>query len=286
MELIKGEPESTKKCAACADTGWVSVSKDGVRRVARCACWWQLQAKQLLHKAGIPKRYERCRLSNLRTYENDELINALRKARDFSIQFPSAGKGFILLGEPGIGKTHLAVATLREIVLTKGMSGLYLDTHSLLRTLRDSCNAGTRDASSDILKQAMETDLLVVDDLGCERFTVWVEETMDLLINTRYNNERATIFTTNYIDLPNDEADERALIGRVGRRTLSRLREMCDFLSYEGPDYRAIDRESPTDEYIRQWWRAHPRRRADGSRRRAAGRGSEELPWAGGRAGN
>ena len=60
----------------------------------------------------------------------------------------------------------------------------------------------------DILRPVMDADLLVLDDLGSEKPSEWVEETMNLIVNTRYNERRPTIFTTNYEELPDDNDPE------------------------------------------------------------------------------
>ena len=75
----------------------------------------------------------------------------------------------------------------------------------------------------------MTADLLVLDDLGAEKTSEWVEETMNLIVNTRYNERRLTIFTSNYEDIP-DDTDPNSLLFRIGHRMRSRLHEMCDFI--------------------------------------------------------
>ena len=87
----------------------------------------------------------------------------------------------------------------------------------------------------------MEADLLVLDDLGAEKTSEWVEETLNLIVNTRYNERRATIFTSNYPDLPPDASPAVVTLhDRIGFRMRSRLHEMCDFLDLEGADYRTL----------------------------------------------
>ena len=110
-----------------------------------------------------------------------------------------------LIGPPGIGKTHLAVAVLRRVILTRGARGLFYDTRDLLRVIRSTYNPLVRTAEMDILRPVMEADLLVLDDLGSEKTSEWVEETMNLIVNTRYNERRHTIFTSNYDDTPDDD---------------------------------------------------------------------------------
>ena len=133
----------------------------------------------------------------------------------------------------------------------------------------------------------MRAELLVLDDLGAERLTDWVEETMHLIVNTRYNEKRPTVFTTNYEDV-SDVEDLDSLLVRVGHRLHSRLREMCEFLEYEGPDYREFE-HPPTAEFLFQRWKMKPRgrlpKRASGRARARLPEGQLDLGWAGGTAG-
>ena len=102
-------------------------------------------------------------------------------------------------------------------------------------------------------------DLLVLDDLGAEKPSEWVEETMNLIVNTRYNEKRPTIFTTNYIDIP-DETDLDSLKVRVGFRMHSRLHEMCDFLEYDGGDFRMLPPNGGAQDLMDLWQMSKGRR--------------------------
>ena len=100
----------------------------------------------------------------------------------------------------------------------------------------------------------MKAELLVLDDLGAERTTDWVDETLNLIVNTRYSERRITIFTSNY-DLIPDETDPRSLLFRVGARMLSRLHEMCDFLHVDGADYRGMPPNGTVEDLVTLWKR-------------------------------
>ena len=121
----------------------------------------------------------------------------------------------------------------------------------------------------DVLRPVMEAELLVLDDLGAEKLSEWVEETMNLIVNTRYNERRPTIFTTNYEDLPDDD-DLNTLKVRVGFRMHSRLREMCEFLEYDGADYRHMPPNGGPDDLVVLWKRSPNRRTLPGRTRGVA----------------
>ena len=275
------------ECSECGDTGWRARRDEGGRRVERCGCWRHRVSQALLAEAGIPPRYRKCNFSTFVTYPNEDLLRAIQKARAFAEAFPVVEKGLLLIGRPGIGKTHMAVATLREVVLEKGARALYFDTRTLLSTIRSTFNPVTRTSEAEVLDRVMGAELLVLDDLGAERTTDWVEDTMNLIVNTRYNDRRPTIFTSNYKDNP-DDSDLDSLRVRVGIRMYSRLKEMCEFLQYDGPDYREFDHKPGAEELL-QNWRARPRsklpRRATVTARAQLRDGRLELPWEGGKAG-
>jgi DNA replication protein DnaC len=266
-----------------------------VQRVTRCDCWRANVGETLLAGARIPRRYQHCDLGTFITYPNERLLNALTRARQFAEQFPVVDKGLFFVGAPGIGKTHLAVAILRQVIRTRGARGIFYDTRDLLKVIRSTYDPTNRTSEQDILRPVMTADLLVLDDLGAEKTSDWVEETLNLIVNTRYNERRATIFTSNYEE-KEDRTDPESLLVRVGFRMHSRLYEMCEFVEFDGADFRHAPSNSGPDELLALWKTLKrpgklPSRsggpvRAQLREHKERQDGRAELKWTGGKAGS
>ncbi|HZP16482.1 MAG TPA: ATP-binding protein [Terriglobales bacterium] len=243
-------------CPICGGSGWKFTGSD--RRVVRCECRLKRRGEALLAAARIPRRYEHCELSN---FEFDgphrHLAPARMAACKFVEEYPLDNTGLLLIGSIGVGKTHLAVGIIRELVLNKGIPCLFYDYRELLKQIQNSYNASVQATELEVLRPVFETEVLVLDELGAVKPTEWVWDTVSLILNTRYNDSRTTIITTNYPDAPPGEANgssefaraQRSARGetlgdRIGERMRSRLHEMCRIIKMEGSDFRQTFRSA------------------------------------------
>ena len=283
-------------CPICHDTHWKSIVADGVEQVVRCDCWRGDLTKRLMADARIPPRFAR---AELETFEHDMDTQraAWRKATAFVESFPVVERGLLFYGPHGVGKTHLAVGILKACVRTKGARAFFFETRELLRLVRDTYNRSVEETEMEVLQPLLAADLLVLDDLGAERTSEWVQETLGLVVNTRYNAKRPTIFTSNLVDSP-DNTDPRSFTFQLGARTRSRLIEMCDWIEIQGADVREVGPHASPDGIAR--WKAEspaspenvdksaklpPRARTQARAQLRPPRGGE-LKWTGGKAGS
>lgn len=274
-------------CSLCEDTGWRPVVVDGVRRVERCECWRSSLIDRLVREASIPDRYRHCDLDSFRD-NNDSLTKAVRTCRRFLDEWAAERKGLFFIGKPGLGKTHLAVAVLKEFIQRTHLRGRFCDVRELLKQIRYTYNPVVQSTELDVIRPVMECDLLVLDDIGAERVTEWVAETLNLIVSTRYNQRRMTLFTSNY-DIKEDLADPESLPVRLGYRMWSRVHEMCDFVHLTGIDYREAGPEPSIEELSRLDKRGSLSHRLDPRRKgmiKAQLKPTRELGWTGGKGGS
>jgi DNA replication protein DnaC len=237
-------PETT--CSECQGTGWVLVESGPETTARRCKCFSERKNQILIEQASIPRRYRDCSFKNFEIH-NDSHRDAMKIVKKFIKNYPVQDVGLLFLGPCGIGKTHLAVATMNELIHKKGVPCYFCDFRELIRSIQSTYSSNSELTEVDILSPIFHKDVLVLDELGAKRTTAWVEETVFYIINNRYNNKKLTIFTSNYPDTDEEEEDNReayfkkgkeTLLDRIGVRLRSRLYEMCKIVQMDGDDYR------------------------------------------------
>ncbi|HWW50898.1 MAG TPA: ATP-binding protein [Verrucomicrobiae bacterium] len=273
-------------CPTCQGSGWKVVERttDGAQplRAATesaagepamvwampCDCTMGDRTERLFAKARVPQRYRHCDFENFETDNeieqasreqlqawNHSLMQAKLVVGRFAREFPFASEhGLLLMGPCGTGKTHLAAAALKEIVL-RGHGGLFYDYRELLKEIQDSFNPQNESTEMSVLEPVLKTEILVLDDVGSSKPSLWSLETVGHVLNTRYNEKRVTLLTTNFLDsdtAANTTASaanprvaglrapntEDSLTERIGKRIRSRLYEMCRTIEISAPDYR------------------------------------------------
>jgi DNA replication protein DnaC len=231
---MTSESQPLEVCPNCSGSGWEPDEISG--RVRLCRCVESVRMQHLLEKARIPRRYEHCDLESYipnHTSQREAKIFVQR----FLEQYPLIDVGLLFLGTCGVGKTHLAVALLKQVITEKGDSGLFYDFRDLLREIQASWNSISQTSELEVLRPVLEARVLVLDELGANKPTEWVRDTIAHIINCRYNDKKITIFTSNYLDSPAKQGEE-SLTDRIGTRLRSRLYEMCREVEIRGADFR------------------------------------------------
>ncbi|HXJ95760.1 MAG TPA: ATP-binding protein [Terriglobia bacterium] len=246
-----------KDCPACEGTGWKLVEVQGVMRAARCDCSLERRPSDLLRRACIPRRYEHCTIESFNVVKetstgqpNFSLNTAKGWAQKFVDEYPLE-YGLIFTGSAGVGKTHLAVAVLRELITRKGVECLFADFRELLQSIRESYNPVSDTSELRLLEPVVETEVLLLDELVSANPSEWVKERLAYLINSRYNQKKVTLITTT---LPFGEPAQPRNAGKepsgnpipsfersldqFGVTLSSRIYEMCKSIPISAEDFR------------------------------------------------
>jgi DNA replication protein DnaC len=267
-----------ENCSLCRGTGWKLVPRpDGaVGKVAvACDCGMEERSERVIERAHIPKRYENCDFESYETdladgknytsQHADSLKHAKMIAQGFVRDYPGSDQaGLLFMGNSGAGKTHLAIAALKELI-RRGHTGYFCEYGSLLREIQNSYRADSEITEMRLLDPVLSVEVLVIDDIGCIKPSDWVRDTIGYILNTRYveasrdlSQPRCTILTTNYLDDPKTEGEptrqisgkfappvrEECLAQRIGERMRSRLYEMCRTVEMSAPDFRRAVRQA------------------------------------------
>lgn len=149
--------------------------------------------------------------------------------KKYAQSFDAANKNLFLMGDAGLGKTHLALSIANE-VLDKGYDVIYVSAQNIFARLEKE-----RFENGDTLTALCETDLLVLDDLGTEYITPYILSVIYDLVNTRMLKKRPTIYTTNILT-------QQLLNTRYTEKTVSRLLGGCEILFFAGSDIRLAEK--------------------------------------------
>jgi DNA replication protein DnaC len=195
--------------------------------------------------ARIPARYAHCELNEFAIPHTPDrsLERAKLAAERFVDEYPmSPPFGLLFMGPQGVGKTHLSVGIIKQLIREKSVECVFRTFPELLKEIQNSYNSVSQASELSLLAPVLETEVLVLDELGAQNPSSWVKDTVGYILNYRYNENKVTIFTTNFLDR-NERENARpgiadTLAERIGDRMRSRLFEMCKTIRMDGKDFR------------------------------------------------
>jgi DNA replication protein DnaC len=222
--------------AACPDDrcdGSGFLYDDDTRRARDCTCRPRRLARRKARKlAGvIPRRYQGVSFDRPPVTQIDAtVVRTVRRYVDTLDQRLEEGKGIWFQGDVGTGKTTLAMLISAEALRRSHSVAIY-SLPRLLGLLRETFSDESESSLSQLLDRLAAVELLHVDDVGAEQSSPWVLEQLYSIVNTRYEDGRAMLLTTNL--------NPAELREQIGERTVSRIIEMCgDPLMLCGTDQR------------------------------------------------
>lgn len=176
----------------------------------------QERLQRAFDRALIPDRYRNAKIADFAKSVVDPVLKAQLDNRSVWIH-----------GGTGTGKTHLAIAVLRDC-LTRSEEVAFISLVDLLERIKATFVDHQR--GDDPFETACKIDVLALDDIASERPTPFAEDILSRLVDYRYNWQKRTIFTSN--------AGLTDLGGIYSARIISRLLEQCDQIKLTGKDRR------------------------------------------------
>jgi DNA replication protein DnaC len=241
----------------CDGSGFLYDEAD--RRARPCSCRpARMARKRAAAVAGrLPKRFREVSFDREPVASmNDPLIRAVRAYVRAIDERLDEGRGLWFIGDVGTGKTTLAMLVSKAAMEADRTVAIY-SLPRLLALLRDTYGDDAQYSLSELIDRLCSVDLLHIDDVGAEQSSAWVLEQLYTIVNTRYEDGRALLLTTN---LDREELEEQ-----IGARTVSRLYEMCGTpLPMRGIDHRldgdfVLPAQKSSDEDL-EWERPAPSR--------------------------
>lgn len=221
-------------CSHCRDTG----NRNG----KVCSCVLELQKGLMYERLGAVSNMADCGFDNFSLEyfsavksdnsplsERDIMSKTLSECKKYSDSFSRSSQSLLLTGKPGLGKTHLSIAIACEVI-DRGFDVLYLPFNTLILKLEAMRFGHGSDDYQNALQPVLESELLVLDDLGCEFSTSFSNSVLYDIINTRQLTSMPAIINTNL--------NGNELSSKYGERIASRLLGCYRVIPFVGNDIR------------------------------------------------
>ena len=211
-------------CPVCSDTGY-----NGDRF---CECFRSLCGKLAADELNKSSQLKLSSFNSFSlSYYSGENYFAMKKILEYTMQyaatFSPTSKSILMFGQTGLGKTHLSLA-IANVVLEKGYSVIYDSAINVLRNIEKE--HFSYEHSSEMIDLVMDTDLLILDDMGTEYESQFYNATIYNIINTRLNCGKPSIISTSL--------DLSGIARRYDKRVVSRIISMYSCLEFKGEDVR------------------------------------------------
>lgn len=177
----------------------------------------------------LGERYKNVTFENTQTGVStsfDVAFNRCKKYCEVYEQVLKNGYEIYLFGDKGVGKTHLT-ACMANYLISKCVPVLFTNLFEISKSIKSTFNRESNQTEQDLIQKFSNIEILFFDDLGTEIFTkssgeTWLQSLLFDLINKRYNNRKATIFSSNYS--LNSLINERSIM----EKTVDRISEMTN----------------------------------------------------------
>lgn len=210
----------------------------------------QLQQEAIAedHRRKVNDLYRTCNIGERfqdRTFKTFNPANKkqeaiLKLAQDYADNFTELykkGQGLLFIGKPGTGKTHLVAAICHSLV-NQLVPVIFGNVNSLLGRIKQTYDKDSDESETEIIGELISTPLLIIDDLGKEYAKrdqngwSWVHQKLYEVINSRYEDNKPLIVTTNLTLKELEQRTDEAIV--------SRIVEMCQGVNCDWEDYRKI----------------------------------------------
>lgn len=205
-------------CKRCAWEALHTTPRDSAERALATAQRKAEGTMAALIGAGITPRFAEATFENYRA-ESDPQRKALAKCRAYAEQFPAnfrAGRSLLLTGNVGCGKTHLASAIVRTVV-ADGAEALIIPAGDIVSIARASMVPGSGYTDRDAVVHLGGLNLLVIDEVGCQKGSEYELGLLHSIIDRRYQAVLPTVVISNL--------NAEGLKSYIGDRALDRLRQ-------------------------------------------------------------